>query len=233
MNSLEDVWRLRQQFSVQYAMHSFFSYVMFLNSKHPTKWCLSCHSGRVYVAEVTPSYTPQTLQLESSEPVPFRLTPNFQHFMTPQGIQGLFVPTLMYVGRALAEKGADIESLMCLFMRDDLFHLVQSSNRPTSTSQPPLYSPQQDPIYREKAMANSNAILKRIQVLSCMHNESFDIKSSPVEETQPINPPSSSPSSAPSSESLHPADALILQLIAAATNPWLIAQTELSGYPWF
>ena len=245
MPSLDHFWCLRQQFAVQHALHCFFTYILFLTPKHLTKLCLSCNSGRMYMTEVTPSYVPQTLQLESLESVPFRLTPNLQHFMTTSGIQGLFAPTLMHVARALSEKGDDLDSLISLFMRDDLFHLVQhsrflSSMTPTNPatpaattsnipSSPPLYSPQQDLMYREKAMANSNAILKRIQFVSCIPEMAIATPSPSASSTSSTSLLTSS-----SSDTLQsPADALILQLIAAATNPALLAQTELSWYPWF
>ena len=41
--------------------------------------------------------------LQSSEAVPFRFTPNMQHFVTPNGMEGLMTSGIMAIGRCLTE----------------------------------------------------------------------------------------------------------------------------------
>ena len=41
--------------------------------------------------------------LEVTEAVPFRLTPNLQHFITPVGLEGIFSASLMAIARSLAD----------------------------------------------------------------------------------------------------------------------------------
>jgi transformation/transcription domain-associated protein len=224
------VWRLRQQFSFHYALNQLFGYTFYLSPKHLTKWCMNMKNGQFFITEITPSYHSQTLQLESLEPLPFRLTPNLQYFITPQQLQSHFSLTLLNVSRILTEKGADIETMLNLCMRNDLFYMTQYLQKPwissSSTSTPPsnVHHVQQDKIYREKAMMNSNLILKRIQLLSCKSSE--EIKKQDVDSLSETN------SSSETSSSI-PIDALLYQLIASSTNPHLMAQTDLTGYPWF
>jgi transformation/transcription domain-associated protein len=39
----------------------------------------------------------------NQEAVPFRFTPNIQHFITPVGIEGVFTSSILSIARALTE----------------------------------------------------------------------------------------------------------------------------------
>jgi hypothetical protein len=51
--------------------------------------------------------------MEVTEAVPFRLTPNLQHFITPVGIEGVFAASLMAMGRCLADPEVRACSCCC------------------------------------------------------------------------------------------------------------------------
>ena len=43
------------------------------------------------------------IQFTNSEAVPFRLTPNIQHFMTKGGTEGLFTAALLSLAKSMIE----------------------------------------------------------------------------------------------------------------------------------
>lgn len=57
---------------------------------------------------------------KSQEPVPFRLTPNMQHFITPTGVEGLLTSAVMAIARSLTLPEFDLESCLSLFLRDEV-----------------------------------------------------------------------------------------------------------------
>ncbi len=57
---------------------------------------------------------------KSQEPVPFRLTPNMQHFITPTGVEGLLTSAVMAMARSLTLPEFDLESCLSLFLRDEV-----------------------------------------------------------------------------------------------------------------
>lgn len=56
----------------------------------------------------------------STDPVPFRLTPNMQHFITPAGIEGLLTSGVTAMARSLSNPEFDLESSLSLFLRDEV-----------------------------------------------------------------------------------------------------------------
>lgn len=57
---------------------------------------------------------------KSNDAVPFRLTPNMQHFITPAGIEGLLTSGVMAMARSLSNPEFDLESSLSLFLRDEV-----------------------------------------------------------------------------------------------------------------
>ena len=41
--------------------------------------------------------------ISNTESVPFRLTPNIEHFITPAGIEGVFAGSMVAIGQSLVE----------------------------------------------------------------------------------------------------------------------------------
>lgn len=55
-----------------------------------------------------------------TEHVPFRLTPNMQHFITPTGVEGLLTSAVMAMARSLTNPEFDLPSCLTLFLRDEV-----------------------------------------------------------------------------------------------------------------
>lgn len=125
MNSPDELWRMRKQFALQIASSSFMTYTFFLSSRQPSRFQISRKAGFIAMTELLPSNTPSFFDLKlcspkqtafapstaphplpiytSNDVVPFRLTPNMQHFLGPVFTEGVLVPGIMAIGKALTE----------------------------------------------------------------------------------------------------------------------------------
>ena len=57
----------------------------------------------MFTSDLVPGHAPGKPEFANTEPVPFRLTPNIQHFITPIGVEGVLVTGIMSIARALTE----------------------------------------------------------------------------------------------------------------------------------
>lgn len=57
----------------------------------------------MFTSDLVPGHAPGKPEFANTEPVPFRLTPNIQAFITPIGIEGVLVTGIMSIARALTE----------------------------------------------------------------------------------------------------------------------------------
>ena len=57
--------------------------------------------------------------LDANRPVPFRLPPNIQHFITPFGVTGPLYMSMVALARALVQPQYSIESLLLAIFRDE------------------------------------------------------------------------------------------------------------------
>jgi transformation/transcription domain-associated protein len=60
------------------------------------------------------------LLLNNMEPVPFRLTPNLQRFITSAGVDGVFCGSLVAAASCLSEPEYKLDRYLSLLMRDEL-----------------------------------------------------------------------------------------------------------------
>lgn len=58
--------------------------------------------------------------ISSSESVPFRLTPNMQHFITRVGIEGVLTASDTAIARSLTMPEFDLAGTLSLFIRDEV-----------------------------------------------------------------------------------------------------------------
>ena len=57
--------------------------------------------------------------LDANRPVPFRLTPNLQSFLSPIGINGPLYMSMVASARALIQPQYSIESILLALFRDE------------------------------------------------------------------------------------------------------------------
>ncbi len=62
--------------------------------------------------------------ISSSESVPFRLTPNMQHFITRVGVEGVVTAATTAISRSLMMPEFDLAGTLSLFIRDEVGHFV-------------------------------------------------------------------------------------------------------------
>ncbi|EKM59507.1 uncharacterized protein PHACADRAFT_205724 [Phanerochaete carnosa HHB-10118-sp] len=135
INGPTELWRFRKEFSTQIAASCFITYVLALSSRTPSRFHISRNSGQVALSEVLPGIPTNAVGpplIGSPEAVPFRLTPNMQHFIGPIGTEGLLVASIMAMGRCLSEPEYELEEQLCLFARDEVITWLHQSKRPTS-----------------------------------------------------------------------------------------------------
>jgi transformation/transcription domain-associated protein len=101
MDSYEELWFLRKRFTAQMACVTFMTYLLSIGQRNPQKFYISVEKGNIWMPELLSSISQQTLLFTSSEAVPFRLTPNLQHFISPIGLEGVFTSSLVSIADVL------------------------------------------------------------------------------------------------------------------------------------
>lgn len=179
MGSYTDYYMLRKQFISQYATATFLAYIFSAGLRSPTKIAISRSTGEVWMPEFLPSKFFTVKQMKKIErvlfmnprgvafnqtngifanmdPVPFRLTPNIQNFMTPVGIEGPFVSCLVAAARSLTEPELELDQYLGPFIRDEVVYWQTANNRSSSDAQ-----------FRERIQSNVAQIVAKAQFLSC------------------------------------------------------------------
>ncbi|KAL7422906.1 transcription-associated protein 1 [Cryptotrichosporon argae] len=137
MANPESLWLMRKQFASQTALTAFMTYVFCLNNRAPSRFHLSRKTGQMYMTEVLPSFAPNEGIFQASEAVPFRLTPNMQHFITRTGIEGVVTATITAVANSLTLPEFDLAGCLHLFIRDEVLSYInmhgKSGERPLTS----------------------------------------------------------------------------------------------------
>ncbi|KAI8907173.1 hypothetical protein EDD86DRAFT_232632 [Gorgonomyces haynaldii] len=174
MKSYMDLWTVRKRFTKQMAAVTFMTYLLSIGHRYPQKFHISAETGNIWASELNPIISNATFLFTSNEAVPFRLTPNIQHFMTPVGIEGLFTACLMSIGRSLTEPVNEMHDYLAVFVRDELLTWQQMGRR----------QPVQDGQLRDHVHQNVDLLLKRAQALSCkVEREQGADRLQPVNQT--------------------------------------------------
>ncbi|KAJ3074848.1 hypothetical protein HDU98_010028 [Podochytrium sp. JEL0797] len=160
MRSYTDLWIMRKQFTHQMAAVTFMTYLFSIGHRHPSKFHISMKTGDIWTSDLLPTISNANFLISNVESVPFRLTPNIQHFITPMGMEGVFTSGVMSIARALTEPESDLDDYLSIFIRDEL--LTSQSN--VSRSKQPAF---QDPQLRDLVNQNCDLLTKRTHALAC------------------------------------------------------------------
>lgn len=120
MTSSESLWLMRKQFATQTATMMFLTYFCCLSSRTPSRFHFSRKTGLMYMTEILPAFASGQPIIASSEHVPFRLTPNMQHFITRVGIEGVVTSCVTAIAKSLTVPEFDLGGTLSLFVRDEL-----------------------------------------------------------------------------------------------------------------
>ncbi|KAI8819858.1 uncharacterized protein EV422DRAFT_620718 [Fimicolochytrium jonesii] len=157
LKSYGDLWAMRKQFTRSLAANTFITQITSIGPRQPHKISISRQTGNVWFHELIPGISHTTFLFTNSEPVPFRFTPNIQHFVTPIGVDGVFAPSIQAIGRALTEPSYEFEDYLSIFVRDELITHQQLFKK----------APLQEQQLKEFTLQNCDLMLKRAIGTSC------------------------------------------------------------------
>ncbi|SCU81956.1 LANO_0B04676g1_1 [Lachancea nothofagi CBS 11611] len=206
----EDFWLFRKQFSSQYALFIFMTYMLAINNRSPHKISIDQVSGDVFTLEMLPARYPyervkQTAKnfeanippdspvFHNNEAVPFRLTPNIQKLIGDSALEGILSVNVFAVARALLEPDNELNTYLSLFIRDEVISWYSNLHR----------SIVGDPQLREIVRTNVDLITRKTAQLG-------HLSSKPSVATQ-----------------------YVLDAISAAVSPRNLAKMDQSFMPYF
>lgn len=205
MKTPTDLWTMRKQFGFQIATSSFMTYALSITSRLPSRFHWSRQTGLIYMSELLPAFGNTAPVIASpAEHVPFRFTPNMQHFLTPIGMEGVLTAGIVAIGRCLTAPEFDMEQQLSLFLRDEVYYWFAIHK----AGQGEIHM---DPTIRNFIAQNVDGIVRRAELLACKTGFEKD---------------TGSPKSAPPIQN-------VISLISNATNPQNLARMKEDFAAWF
>ena len=127
--SPEALAALRARFANAFAMHSLACFLFSITDRSPSKISLSLATGGLTSIDPRPAYAPFSVThgafhtgslLDVYEAVPFRLTRNFVHFLSPQGVSGPVAASIVAASRGLCHHYEWLLAYLTVFFRDEV-----------------------------------------------------------------------------------------------------------------
>jgi transformation/transcription domain-associated protein len=109
--SATDYWTFRKMFTLQISLWSIMEYAFHLTRLNPDMMYLHQDSGLVNVSYFKFDLDDLSGEVNSSRPVPFRLTPNIAEFLTNIGITGSFTASIIATARCLLQPNHQVRVL--------------------------------------------------------------------------------------------------------------------------
>ncbi|KXS94318.1 hypothetical protein AC578_10812 [Pseudocercospora eumusae] len=217
--SYDSFWLFRRQFSYQLAALTYITFTMFMTVRYPNKMHISRSNGNIWGSELLPFMLANRPLFHQPEPVPFRLTPNLQVLMGPIHTEGIFTCALMAIARCLTS---------------------DASSSTTSSATPATNGATQT----NGASESSNSELEHHLSIFIRDEIAFwymsshrqNVKEGEMREhvqrnSEAIVGKAVGLAREPTGHNL-PASQSVLDLVAKATNPEKLSQTDLLWMPW-
>ncbi|TEB09323.1 hypothetical protein FA13DRAFT_1806650 [Coprinellus micaceus] len=204
MDGPVELWRMRKQFTSQLAGSGFLTYVLSISSRTPNRFQLSRSTGLVAMTELLPGISSQLPVFATGDVVPFRFTPNMQHFVGSTFMDGIFAPSIMAIGQSLTDPEFDLDYNMCLFSRDEVTSWMLLRGKP--------WTPY-DPVFRQSVHHNIEYVVKKAETMACKNERESAMQPGVVPNTSSMQ--------------------TVTGLISTATNPLQLAKMGEMYYPWF
>lgn len=115
----QELWRMRKTFTLQLAACSFMTYTVCITSRGLSRYQVSRSTGQIFMSELLCGMchyccscnlltsiigiNGHTALFTTTDNIPFRFTPNMQHFVTAVGTEALFCPGIVAIARALTK----------------------------------------------------------------------------------------------------------------------------------
>ncbi|KAJ1826813.1 transcription-associated protein 1, partial [Coemansia sp. RSA 2599] len=117
-----DYWLYREHFSFQFAVSIALTYIIASAHRTPAKLSITRTLGNICLSELVPTQATPGL-LHSKEPVPFRLTPAIQSFVTELGLEGILPFAVHRIAQRLTDPHHLLRDFLDLYVRDELMHM--------------------------------------------------------------------------------------------------------------
>ena len=186
------LWLMRKQFAQQTASSMFLTYVACLSNRTPSRFHISRKTGLMYMSEVLPgmsftfeyenrltleAFAPGQPLLISTEAVPFRLTPNMQHFITRVGVEGLLTSATTAIARSLVMPEFDLEGTLSLFLRDEVSHAFSIEQALTLQilTWHNMHSQESRPNLTTHVLKNVDALVRRASTLAYIGDQNSKV----------------------------------------------------------
>ncbi|CAG9853589.1 unnamed protein product [Phyllotreta striolata] len=118
--SATDYWQFRKMFTLQLALACFAEYVFHLTRLNPDMMYLHQDSGLMNVAYFKFDVDDSTGELDTTRPVPFRLTPNIIEYLSTIGVSGPLTTSMIATSRCFIYPNFKILSILKPIIRDEM-----------------------------------------------------------------------------------------------------------------
>ncbi|KAJ1939459.1 transcription-associated protein 1, partial [Linderina macrospora] len=115
-------WLYRESFSFQVSVSMALTYMIASTQRTPAKLTISRDDGSVCLTDLVPTQGSPGL-IHSKEPVPFRLTPNIQAFVTELGLEGILPFAVHKVADRFVSEEYLLRDFLDLYVTDELLHM--------------------------------------------------------------------------------------------------------------
>ncbi|XP_040565461.1 LOW QUALITY PROTEIN: transformation/transcription domain-associated protein [Lepeophtheirus salmonis] len=132
-SSATDYWTFRKMLILQLALASFAEYVLHLSRLNPDMMYIHQDSGLVNVSYFKFDVDDATGDLDSTRPVPFRLTPNISEFLTQIGVCGPLTAAMISTARCFVHPSYKIQAILRAVLRDEMIAWNKKNNHGVTT----------------------------------------------------------------------------------------------------
>ncbi|XP_045469394.1 transcription-associated protein 1 isoform X2 [Harmonia axyridis] len=118
--SATDYWQFRKMFTLQLALACFAEYVFHLTRLNPDMMYLHQDSGLMNIAYFKFDVDDSTGELDTTRPVPFRLTPNIIEYLNPVGISGPLTASMIATARCFVYPNFKVLAILKPILKDEM-----------------------------------------------------------------------------------------------------------------
>lgn len=260
--SWSEYYSIRKTFAIQSGVYNIFSHLLHTKDRNPYKILFSKNSGHIFQFDFRPTMHKPTGIIQRDDPTPFRFTRNISHFLTQFGVEGYLLNTMSSVAFTLSENKDIFETLLQLFIRDELvsYHYFNPDILTPETTTPlgeNRFHFQED-LLKSTTQQNVDVMLDIVKELAppiptnltCSPPQVLPAKKKSKKDTTSETPESvSTPSSTPSTPmpstsqstatiatsllDLPPLNSKVHELLQHASSPEKLCLKEPAYYPWF